>query len=415
MRRVAITGVGILSSIGNNYVEVIDSLRRGRSGLSAVPAWAELGMRCTVAGRLEGVDQLRRESGIPDDQLRCMSAAAGYCALAALQAVDDAGLTADDLESSGTGCIVGSAIGATGEVYEGGRRLYSGELRRVRPYIVLRTMASSCSANLASLFRIGGRSYSISSACTTSAHGIGHGFELIRGGQLDLALVGGGEELDALVGGGFDAMRMVLSTHFNDEPDRASRPFDVDRDGFVLAEGAGILVLEEMERAIVRGAHILGEIIGYAANSGGDDMVLPETDGSSAAACVEAALRDAGIDAESVDYVNAHGTSTMQGDLSEARALRQVFGEPGPAVSSTKSMTGHSLGAIGAHEIIFCLAMLEHGFVAPSINIDTLDPELAGIDVVRELRHCELTIAVSNSFGFGGTNAVLVVRKPPVD
>ena len=411
MRRVAITGVGILSSIGNSYLRVTDNLRSGRSGVSAVPEWSELGLRCTIAGQLVGVDALLKESDVSDDQLRCMSDAALYCALAGQQAVRDAGLAAGDLEGRRAGCIVGSGISGTGAVYEGGRQLYSNQLRRVRPYVVLHTMASSCSANLASLFKIGGRSYSISSACTTSAHCIGHGFEMVRGGQLDLAMVGGGEEVNALVGGAFDAMRMVLSTHFNDTPDRASRPFDLDRDGFVLAEGAGILILEDMERAVSRGAHIRGEVIGYAANSGGAGMVLPEADGVSAAACIEGAVRDAGIEPGSVDYVNAHGTSTVQGDLSEARALRRVFGAPGPALSSTKSMTGHALGAIGAQEIIFCLAMLENGFIAPSINIDALDPEFGGLDIVREVRECEPAIAISNSFGFGGTNAVLIVRK----
>jgi 3-oxoacyl-[acyl-carrier-protein] synthase-1 len=207
---------------------------------------------------------------------------------------------------------------------------------------------------------------------------------------------------------------MVLSTHFNDTPERASRPFDVDRDGFVLAEGAGILVLEEMERAVARGARILGEIIGYAANSGGADMVMPEADGRSAAACIEAALLDASVDPGSVDYVNAHGTSTIQGDLSEAQALRQVFGAPGPPVSSTKSMTGHALGAIGAHELIFSLAMLDKGFIAPSINIDSLDPAFADLDIVRETRRAGLKIVLTNSFGFGGTNAVLVIRRSAV-
>jgi len=411
MRRVAITGVGILSSIGNSYPEFIDSLKRGRSGVSAVPEWVELGLRCTIAGQLEGIDDLRRESGISDNQLKCMSDAALYCALAAQQAVGDAGLTAGDLEGRRTGCIVGSGISGTGAIYEGGRQLYSNQLRRVRPYIVLHTMASSCSANLAALFNIGGRSYSISSACATSSHCIGHGFELVRGGQLDLVVVGGGEEVNALVGGAFNAMRVVLSTRFNHTPNRASRPFDVDRDGFVMAEGAGILILEDMERAVSRGAHIRGEIIGYAANSGGAGMVLPEANGTSAAACIEGALLDADVDPGSIDYVNAHGTSTILGDLSEALALRRVFGVPGPPLSSTKSMTGHALGAIGAHELISCLAMLENGFIAPSINIDALDPEFEGLDVVRETRECELTVAVSNSFGFGGTNAVLIVRR----
>jgi 3-oxoacyl-[acyl-carrier-protein] synthase-1 len=258
--------------------------------------------------------------------------------------------------------------------------------------------------------RIGGRSYSISSACSTSAHSIGHGFELIRAGQLDLAVVGGGEELNPVVAVAFDAMRVVLSTHYNGSPQKASRPFDADRDGFVLAEGAGILVLEEMDRAQQRGAHIRGEIIGYAANSGAEDIVLPEADGQSAADCIEAALRDAGVAPQAVDYVNAHATSTVQGDLAEAQALRRVFGNGGPLVSSTKSMTGHALGAAGAHELIFCLAMLEGGFVAPSINIERLDPAFDDLQVVRRTRRKDLSMAVSSSYGFGGSNAVLVVR-----
>jgi len=411
MRRVAITGVGILSSIGNSVEQVGANLVGGRSGVSSVPEWAELGLRSTIAGRLAGVDDLREGARIPDDLLMCMSDAALYCAVAGRQAVLDAGLTQADLESRRAGCIVGSGISGTEAVYEGGRQLYAGKPRRVRPFAVLHAMASSCSANLATLLRIGGRSYSISSACSTSAHGIGHGFELIRAGQLDLAVVGGGEELNPVVAVAFDAMRMVLSTHFNDSPQVASRPFDADRDGIVLAEGAGILVLEEMERAMGRGAHIRGEVIGYAANSGAEDLVLPETDGRSAADCIEAALLDAGVAPEAVDYVNAHATSTIQGDLAEAQALRRVFGEGGPLVSSTKSMTGHSLGAAGAHELAFCVAMLEGGFVAPSTNIDSLDSAFEGLRVVRHTRRERLSVAVSNTFGFGGTNAVLVVRR----
>ncbi len=411
MRRVAITGIGILSSIGNSFDTVGANLECGRSGVSSVPVWAELGLRSSIAGQLAGADELREGSGIPDDQLMCMSDAALYCALAGRQAVLDAGLSRADLESRRAGCIVGSGISGTEAVYEGGRQLYAGKPRRVRPFAVLHAMASSCSANLATLLGIGGRSYSISSACSTSAHGIGHGFELIRGGQLDLAVVGGGEELNPVVGVAFDAMRMVLSTHFNDSPQVASRPFDADRDGFVLAEGAGILVLEEMDRARDRGAHIRGEIIGYAANSGAEDIVLPEADGRSAADCIEAALLDAGVEPAAVDYVNAHATSTVQGDLAEAQALRRVFGNGGPLVSSTKSMTGHSLGAAGVHELTFCIAMLEGGFVAPSINIESLDPAFEGLGVVRQTRGEKLSVAVSNSFGFGGTNAVLVVRR----
>ena len=415
MRQVAVTGIGILSSIGNSYTEVAHSLRHGRSGVSAVPEWADLGLRCQVGGLLSGVDELRRGAAIPDGHLKSMPNAALYCALAAGQAIHDAGLTTEDLGSRRTGCIVGSGISGTRAVYEGGVQLFAGKLRRVSPFVVLHTMASSCSATLATLFGIGGRSYSMSSACATSAHAIGHGYELIQDGRLDIAIVGGGEELNPLVAGAFDAMRMVLSTHFNTSPDRASRPFDRERDGFVLAEGAGVVVLEEMERARSRGARVHGEILGFAANSGGDDIVLPEADGRSAAECMQAALSDAGLQPRAVDYVNAHATSTVQGDLAEGRALEVVFGPHRLLVSSTKSMSGHALGAAGAHELIFSLAMMEHGFVAPSINVDSLDPAFASLDIVTQTLERRTSVAISNSFGFGGTNAVVVVRRPDAE
>ena len=415
MRRVAVTGIGILSSIGNSYSEVTHSLRSGRSGVAAVPEWAELGLRCQVGGLLRGVDELRRAAAIPEAHLRGMSNAALYCVLAAGQAIRDAGLTSEHLGDRRTGCIVGSGISGTRAVYEGGVQLYAGKLRRVSPFVVLHTMASACSATLATLLGVGGRSYSMSSACATSAHTIGHSFELIRDGRLDIAIAGGGEELNSLVAGAFDAMRMVLSTHFNTSPERASRPFDRDRDGFVLAEGAGIVVLEEMERARSRGARIHGEIVGYAANSGGDDVVLPEADGRSAAECIREALDGAALQSRDVGYVNAHATSTVQGDLAEGRALKAVFGPHRPLVSSTKSMSGHALGAAGAHELIYCLAMMEHGFVAPSRNIESLDPAFSDLGIVTETAEQGTSVAISNSFGFGGTNAVVVVRRPEAD
>ena len=269
-----------------------------------------------------------------------------------------------------TGCIVGSGISGAQTIYDGGVSLYAGELRRVSPFSVLRAMASSCSANLSSMLSIGGRSYSLSAACTTSAHAVGHAFELVRDGHLNVVIAGGGEHVSDIVAGAFNAMRTALSSGLNDQPGRASRPFDADRDGFVLAEGAGIVVLEELGHALERGAEIHAEVVGYGATSGGRDLVLPEADGRSAAACMLAALEDAGLDPSHVDCISAHATSTVAGDRAEAAAIAAVFGRSTPWISATKSMTGHSLGAAGVHDLILSLAMLEGGFVAPIVNLD---------------------------------------------
>ncbi len=410
MHRVAITGAGIISSIGSDLQQVGNHLQTGRSGLKAVETWREHGLKALVAGTIDDPDHLRRSCGINQDLLLSMSNSSLFCALAAQAAVEDSGVESSALHSRRTGCIIGTGISGTDAIYRGGSALYGGKIRRVSPFAALEAMSNSASAHLAQLFSVGGRSYSLNAACATSAHAIGHAFELIRSGSLDLAIAGGGEELNPIVAGAFNAMRTALSTHFNDSPTRASRPFDADRDGFVLAEGAGVVVLERLEHAIARGAKIRGEVIGYGATSGSQDMVQPEADGRSEAACMQAALGDAGLGPQDIDYINAHATSTVLGDLAEGRAIQTTF-STSPPVSSTKSLTGHSLGASGAQEIIFCLTMLEGGFLAPSLNIETLDPAFSELNLIREPAMATIDTALSNSFGFGGSNASVIVRR----
>lgn len=411
MRRVAVTGVGIISNLGADLPRIASNLRQGRSAVVAVPEWAELGLSSSVAAKIPDADRLRTESGFTEEQLMCMSDVALFCSLAARDAIGDAGLDAHDLGSRQTGCVVGSGTSGTLATYEGARELFAGRPRRISPFIALQTMASSCSANLVNVFGIGGRSYSISSGCATSAHAIGHAFELIQDGRQDLVIAGGGEELNEVVASAFNAMRMALSTHFNETPAFASRPFDRQRDGFVLGEGAGVVVLEDWQRAEARGARIRGEIIGFAANSDGNHMVLPRADGGPAAECMIAAIDDAGLAPGDVDYVNAHATSTRQGDSAEALALLRVFSDSQPFVSSTKSMTGHALAAAGVHELIFCLAMMEHGFIAPSVNVECMDGECGELNLVTEAQERDFNVVLSNSFGFGGTNATLILRR----
>ncbi len=410
MHRVAITGAGIISSIGSDLQQVGNHLQTGRSGLKTVESWREHGLKSLVAGTIDNADLLRKNSGIDPELLLSMSNSSLFCALAAQAAVEDSGVDSSVLGSRRTGCIVGTGISGTEAIYRGGSALYDGKVRRVSPFAALEAMSNSASAHLAQLFSVGGRSYSLNAACATSAHAIGHAFELIRSGSLDLAIAGGGEELNPIVSGAFNAMRTALSTHFNDSPTRASRPVDADRDGFVLAEGAGVVVLERLEHAIARGAKIRGEVVGYGATSGSQDMVQPEADGRSEIACMQAALADAGLEPPDIDYINAHATSTVLGDLAEGRALQSTFPNR-PPVSSTKSLTGHSLGAAGAQEIIFCLTMMERGFLAPSMNIETLDPAFSRLNLIREPALITIDTALSNSFGFGGSNASIIVRR----
>ncbi|MEJ2084634.1 MAG: beta-ketoacyl-[acyl-carrier-protein] synthase family protein [Acidobacteriota bacterium] len=410
-RRVVVTGLGIVSCIGHDYASVVEALKKGQSGVRATPEWEGRGLKSLVAGTIEDLEDKKARIKISKKLTPGMSDSALYCSLAAKDAVEDAGWTESELGNDRTICIVGTGVGSVDSVAYAAQKYSEGMIRRLDPYTILRCMSSSASAAVANLLKIRGRSYSLSSACATSAHNIGHAFELIRDGAADRAVTGGGEDISELISAAFQGLRLALSTRYNDTPTRASRPYDKDRDGFVVSGGAGMVLLEELEAARNRGARIYGEIAGYAANSDGFDLVLPEPDGIQAGSCIRAALESADIEPEEIDYVNTHGTSTIQGDIAEVKALRRVFGDAMPKFSSTKSMTGHGIGAAGALELIFCLGMIEHDFIAPSINIDSLDPDIEGLPVVTEMTPQRLDTIVSNNFGFGGTNASLVIRR----
>ncbi|RUO65731.1 3-oxoacyl-[acyl-carrier-protein] synthase I [Pseudidiomarina planktonica] len=401
MKRAVITGMGIVSSIGLNQQEVLESLQQGRSGITFSEEFAEKGLRCQVWGNVKTNPQ----DHIDRKAYRFMGDAAAYAYMAMEQAIADAGLTEEQVSNPRTGLVVGSG-GASGEhQVAAADTLRERGVKRVGPYMVPRCMASTTSACLATPFKIKGVNYSISSACATSAHCIGHALELIQFGKQDRVFAGGGEELHWTLGMEFDAMG-ALSTKYNETPDKASRTYDADRDGFVPAGGGGILVIEELETALARGATIYGEIVGYGATSDGYDMVAPSGEG--AVRCMEMAM--ATVDTP-VDYLNTHGTSTPVGDVKELEAVRAVFGDNTPYMSATKAMTGHALGAAGVHEAIFSLLMLKNDFVAPSINIENLDEAAKGMNIVRESKSAKLNTVMSNSFGFGGTNATLVMRR----
>lgn len=403
MKRVVITGLGVVSSLGNNKEEVTDSLRKGRSGIVYAPEYEENGLRSHVHGAVKNLDfaeHINRKS------LRFMGDAAAYTYIAMDQAVKDAGLTEDQVSNVRTGLVAGSGGGSNSNSTQAVETAREKGVKRIGPYMVTRTMGSTVSACLATPFKIKGINYSISSACSTSAHCIGTAVEQIQLGKQDIVFAGGGEELHWTMSVLFDAMG-ALSTKYNDTPDKASRAYDADRDGFVIAGGGGMVVVEELEHALARGAKIYAEITGYGANSDGYDMVAPSGEG--AVRCMNLALSTVKGD---VDYINPHGTSTPVGDTKEAAAIREVFGAKVPKISSTKSMSGHSLGAAGVHEFIYSLMMLENDFIAPSINIETMDPECEGMPIVTELQeNAGLTRMMSNSFGFGGTNASLVFEK----
>jgi 3-oxoacyl-[acyl-carrier-protein] synthase I len=410
-RRVAITGIGIVSSLGDDLEQVAANLRAGRSGIAACPEWREKGLPSWVAGRYDLGARLAR-SALGPRSLEKMGEVSALAALAAEDAIAQAALDAAHRASPRFGCLVGSGVGSMPTIHEGASLLDAGRARRIRPHSLLQSMASAVSAHLTHVFGIGGRSYSLAAACSTSSHSIGHAFELIRGGLLDGALAGGAEEINGILAAAFGAMRAALSTRWNDAPQRASRPFDADRDGFVLSGGAGVLVLEELGAARRRGARVLGEVLGYAATSEPFDLVLPEPEGRSAAACMRAALADAGIAPREVDYLNAHATGTPTGDLAEVRAARAVFGADCPPIAAPKSLAGHGLGAAGAQETIYSLAMMERGFLAGSANVERLDPQLTGAPILVETREVPSRVHLSNSFGFGGTNASLVLAGP---
>ena len=402
MRRVVVTGIGIVSSIGNDANEVTDSLRTGKSGIEFSETYAEMGFRSHVHAPVK----INIEEHIDRKLLRFMGDAAAYAYISMDQAVKDSGLSEEQISNPRTGLIVGSGGGSTSNTVLCADTLREKGIRRVGPYMVTRTMGSTTSACLATPFKIKGVNYSISSACSTSAHCIGNAMELIQLGKQDVIFAGGGEELDWSMSAMFDGMG-ALSSKYNDAPTTASRAYDANRDGFVIAGGGGMLVLEELEHAKARGAKIYAELVGYGATSDGYDMVQPSGEG--AVRCMQQAM--ATVDTP-VDYINAHGTSTPAGDMKELQAVREVFGNNVPKISSTKSLSGHSLGAAGVQEAIYSLLMLHNDFVAASANIETLDPEAAGVPVVREMiENAGLTTVLSNSFGFGGTNASLIFRK----
>ena len=400
MRRAVITGIGVVSSIGNNKEEVLESLKSGKSGIAFNQEFADYKLRSNVSGKID----IDVKEHVDRKAMRFMGDAAAYSYISMQQAIEDAGLSDDQVSNERTGLLVGSGGGSSKWQVEAADILREKGVKRVGPYMVPRTMASTTSACLATPFKIKGVNYSISSACATSAHCIGHAVEQIQLGKQDVIFAGGGEELHWTLAMEFDAMG-ALSTKYNESPEKASRTYDANRDGFVISGGGGIVVVEELEHALARGAHIYAEIVGYGATSDGYDMVAPSGEG--AVRCMRQAMQDI----DSIDYLNTHGTSTPVGDVKELGAIQEVFGGNSPMISATKAMTGHALGAAGVHEAIFSLLMLEHSFVAPSINIDELDEQAEGLNIVTERRDVELNTVMSNSFGFGGTNATLVMSK----
>ncbi|MEV8465398.1 beta-ketoacyl-ACP synthase I [Fluviibacterium sp. DFM31] len=405
MRRVVITGIGIISPIGNSVEEVKDSLYHGKSGIRKEEVYAEHGFRSQVAG----IPQIDLTEAIDKRQLRFMGPTAAYAYLAMQQAIEDSGLTEDQVSNDRAGLVAGSGGPSTSNFFSAHKTVIEkGAPKRMGPFMVTRCMSSTVSACLATPFKIKGVNYSITSACSTSAHCIGNGAELIQMGKQDVVFAGGGEEVDWTLSCLFDAMG-AMSSKYNDTPETASRPFDATRDGFVIGGGGGMVVLEELEHAKARGAKIYAEVTGYGATSDGHDMVAPSGEGG------ERSMRQAlaTVGDRKIDYINAHGTSTPAGDVTEVEAVRRVFGEGNtPPIASTKSLTGHSLGATGVHEAIYSLIMMENNFIAASANVTELDPALKPEEIVTERRdNVDLDTVLSNSFGFGGTNATLIMSK----
>lgn len=403
MRRVVVTGMGIVSPIGNSLSEVVGSLRQGRSGIVFCHEYAERGFRSHV----HGAPNINLDEQIDRKLRRFMGDGAAYNYVAMREAIADAGLEKADVSSERTGLVMGSGGPSTSALVGAAETAQKKGAKRVGPYAVPKSMCSTNSANMATAFGMRGLSYSISSACSTSAHCIGNAAELVQWNKQDVVIAGGGEELHWTLTVLFDAMG-ALSSRYNDTPVRASRPFDADRDGFVIAGGAGVVVVEELEHALARGARIYGEVVGYGATSDGVDMVAPSGEG--AVRCMALATRDLGD--RTVDYINAHGTSTPVGDMTELKAIEDVFGDHRPYVSSTKSLTGHSQGATGAHEVIYSLLMLDNDFIAATANVENLDPEAGSAAVVTQrIDNPGLDCVLSNSFGFGGTNASLAFAR----
>ena len=402
-RRIAITGMGIASCLGNDLDTVSAALRASRPGIRFLPDHADNGLRSQVGGAVE----LDLEAAVDRKLKRFMSDAAAYSYVSMRDAIADAGLDEAQVSDPRTGLVAGSGGGSSRWQVETADLLRARGVRKVGPYMVPRTMCSTVSANLATAFKIKGVSYSISAACATSAHCIGAAADLIRHGAQDIVFAGGGEDLHWSMSVMFDAMG-ALSSSFNDRPQVASRPYDADRDGFVIAGGGGMLVLEDWDHAVARGARIHAELVGYGVTSDGADMVAPSGEG--AVRCMRMALE--GLRHRRVDYLNTHGTSTPLGDITELGAVREVFGDAVPPLSSTKALSGHSLGAASVHEAIYCLLMMRDGFMAGSANIERLDERAEGFPILRQSRDAQLDLVMSNSFGFGGTNATLVFARP---
>ncbi len=410
-KRVVITGLGILSSIGNSFDEITQSLKSGKSGVVKMPEWEALGIKSCLAGNIKNLDEKLASSGISKKLINCMSEAAVFCTLAAQDALKDANIQEPEMQDREIACFVGSGVSSTETIYKGSDFLFHDNIKKISPYTITKSMSSSCSAAITNTFRLTGRSYSVSSACATAAHNIGHAYEMIKSGMLDIVIAGGGEEITPITAGGFMAMRMALSTAHTERPEEASRPYDKNRDGFIMSGGAGILILEELESAKRRNAKIYGEIIGYSANADGHDMIMPEPNGLQTGKCIKKVLANANIKPDDVDYINTHGTSTIIGDIAELKAIKIAFGDKIPDISSTKSMTGHPIAAAGGIETIFCLSMLQNQFIAPSINVFELSDECKEFPIVTKKKDKRLDIVLNNSFGFGGTNASIVLKR----
>jgi len=402
MKRVVVSGMGIVSSLGNNKSEVLKSLKEAKSGIEFSEIYADMGLRSHVHGSISEIDT---KDVIDRKMLRFMADAAIFNAIALDEAIKQSGLSAEMVSHERTGLIMGSGGASNVNVIDSADILREKGIKRVGPYRVPRTMGSTTSACLSTLFKIKGINYSISSACSTSAHCIGNAMEQIQMGKQDVVFAGGGEELDWSTTMLFDSMG-ALSSNYNDTPEKASRAYDVNRDGFVISGGGGALVLESLEHAEARGAHIIAELVGYGATSDGYDMVAPSGEG--AKRCMELAISTVN---DSIDYINAHGTSTPVGDMKELQAIKEVFNSKIPLIGSTKSLSGHALGAAGVNESIYSLLMLENDFVAESVNIETLDEEAEGMPIIRKTTQLKLNRILSNSFGFGGTNACLVFER----
>ena len=401
MKNVVVTGMGIVSCIGLNIQEVLKSLKTGKSGISSNMTYADMGFRSHVSGTIN----INLSELIDRKTLRFMSEASGFGYIAAQEALLNASINLEDMDSSRIGIVAGSGGASSAAQIEASDTARERGPKRIGPYADTKTMGSTVSAILGTTLKLKGVNYSISSACSTSAHCIGHAAELIQLGKQDIIIAGGAEQEHWTSSSMFDAMG-ALSSQYNDSPEKASRPFDVDRDGFVIAGGSGMLILEEEEHALKRNAPIIARIEGYCANSDGYDMVSPSGEG--ARRCMSEAIEAFGSD---VDYINAHGTSTPVGDLAELGAIKEVFGKSAPIIGSTKSMTGHSLGATGAQEAIYSILMMQNNFIAPSINIDNLVEEAEGLKIAQSMMKHELNAVMSNSFGFGGTNASLIFSK----